>query len=558
MSSERKTPSERRTEAFANQLIEAIKNNTAPWLRPWDEGELYNHRPHNVVTGGYYNGINRMILSTAAIEKGYKTGEWCTRLQAEKHNMRLKKDEKPTYICFFIRPKEEEEVVNLPEEQAERAMRGGMVTFAVYNLEQFENRNRTIFEILDKPPQQHEIHERAEGILKESGADIRHSYANEAYYAPKDDYIHLPHQHTFLSSGGYYATALHELAHWTGHPDRLDRLDNAKFGSQSYAREELRAEIASYMLSEEIGVAFDPTNHVSYIQSWVKNLEDHPKEILNACRDAERIFQYIEQFDRHKSKDKNADLKAHLEDSREFVKNYDLRMQMPTEERAELVIEIAENTEAVSDYKSVARALRDETGFSQFTMRALRNVAEARNYDEKMRLAMIITPTDEQLGRRLMKNSSIDDERAKVDDTVKDPISAKYEEVQKQLSTLTATITNPIIEQVVDRNKLKSAIANYAVSVAKEYGALTEQIKESQPNKLPVQVLPQDKYFSDLAEQFQTAGIPFKAEDFRKMASYSNDYQAVFYAHTITPSVADIQSNIETIDKKKDEVKQRE
>lgn len=512
MSGKPKTASEKRTEAFANQLIEAIENNTAPWLKPWGVGELLAHRPHNAVTGGFYNGVNRMILSSAGAAKGYKTGEWCTRLQAEKHNWRLKKDEQPTYICFFISPKDREEVANLPEEQAEKAMRGGMITFAVYNVEQFENRNRNLFETLDKLPSEHEIHERAEEILKESKADIRHSYVDRAFYSSTHDLIHLPEKKTFLSSGGYYATALHELGHWTGHPDRLDRKLGNKFGSQDYAREELRAEIASFMLSQEVGIEYDPSQHVSYIKSWVQYLRDHPKEILNACRDAEKIFQYIEQFDRHASKDRNADLKEHLENSREFVKNYDLRMEMPTEERAQLVIEIAENTEVVSDYKSVSRALRDETGFSQFTMKSLQHVAEARNYDEKMRLAMIITPTNEQLGKRLIGNSkTAEAENTPIEAQPTHPMDKYLAEFSSNVKDFLDTVRHPLFKEMGDREKAEKYLASYLTENIHKDGTILDNLRsdiaQAQAENPAIEPLNMDTYLEKIGEILQEHNI---------------------------------------------------
>ena len=87
--------------------------------------------------------------------------------------------------------------------------------------------------------------------------------------------------------------ALHELGHWTGHPDRLDRDLSSLFGSEGYAREELRAEIASLILGSELGIGYDPDRHAGYVDHWVQILTDTPKEILYAAADAERISDYI-------------------------------------------------------------------------------------------------------------------------------------------------------------------------------------------------------------------------------------------------------------------------
>jgi antirestriction protein ArdC len=97
----------------------------------------------------------------------------------------------------------------------------------------------------------------------------------------------------FHDAPGYYATALHELAHWTGHPDRLNRQtlnDAYRFGDQNYAREELRAELASLFLAAERGIPHDPGQHASYVSSWIKALRDDKNEIFRAAYDAFRGY----------------------------------------------------------------------------------------------------------------------------------------------------------------------------------------------------------------------------------------------------------------------------
>ena len=102
------------------------------------------------------------------------------------------------------------------------------------------------------------------------------------------DSIHLPPRENFEDPALYYGTALHELGHWTRHSSRLDR-ENGPFGSEMYAREELRAEIASWMFGQDIGIPHDPEQHAAYVNSWIKALEDDPYEIVRACRDAEPV-----------------------------------------------------------------------------------------------------------------------------------------------------------------------------------------------------------------------------------------------------------------------------
>ena len=136
-------------------------------------------------------------------------------------------------------------------------------------------------------------HERAEAVLKASGAEIRHDQPDRAFYRPATDRIHLPPRDSFPSADTYYATALHELGHWTGHPSRLDRDLAHPFGSVGYAKEELRAEIASLMVGDQLGIGHDPGQHAAYVKSWVQVLKEDPKEILRASRDADKISNYV-------------------------------------------------------------------------------------------------------------------------------------------------------------------------------------------------------------------------------------------------------------------------
>ncbi len=106
------------------------------------------------------------------------------------------------------------------------------------------------------------------------------------------DDIHLPDRAAFKDQAGYYETVLHELGHATGHETRLNRFFGP-FGSEGYAREELRAEIASYMLARDLGISFDPSNHAAYVDSWLAALREDKNEIFRAARDAETIKTWV-------------------------------------------------------------------------------------------------------------------------------------------------------------------------------------------------------------------------------------------------------------------------
>ena len=138
-----------------------------------------------------------------------------------------------------------------------------------------------------------ERHQKIEAVITASGAKITHHFRGNAYYKPSKDEIFLPHQNQFKTMGDYYAVALHELGHWTGHKSRLNRDIAHPFGSEGYAREELRAEIASFLMMREFGVGHDPERHAAYVGSWKTILKDDPNIIVKAANDAEKIVQYI-------------------------------------------------------------------------------------------------------------------------------------------------------------------------------------------------------------------------------------------------------------------------
>ncbi len=140
-------------------------------------------------------------------------------------------------------------------------------------------------------------HEKAETILSNSGVPIRHVPGDRAFYRLVEDAITLPEREQFPTGDRYYATALHELGHATGHPSRLGRDIAHPFGSEGYAREELRAEIASLMLGEQLGVGHDPGQHVAYVGSWIRALENDPREIFRAAADAEKITKLVRSFE---------------------------------------------------------------------------------------------------------------------------------------------------------------------------------------------------------------------------------------------------------------------
>lgn len=290
-------------EEVAGRIIEQLEQGTAPWIKPWEPGEL--RLPYNPTTGKEYKGMNSLWLSM----QGQSDPRWMTYNQASNEGAQVRKGSKGTQIVYW-KFSEDRKVT---DEQGRPVMdpeTGKQKTESV-QLERPRSFMAVVFnasQIDGLPPlearatrPEPERHARAETILANSGADIRHVAGDRAYYSPVTDQITLPERNQFPTSDRYYGTALHELGHWTGHQSRMDRDLSNPFGSEGYAREELRAEIASLMLGERLEIGHDPGPHVAYVGSWIKALKEDPKEIFRAASDAERIAGYVMGFEQEQA-----------------------------------------------------------------------------------------------------------------------------------------------------------------------------------------------------------------------------------------------------------------
>ena len=297
----------------AEECIEALENGTAPWIRPWEPGEMPGP-PVNAMTGKPYRGINRIRLT---MQKGGDADpRWCTYKQAQELGAQVKKGSKGTTVQYW---KFRDEQV-LKDEQGKPLLdENGQRRYTVTELERPRVFFSTVFhasQIDNLPPlpergpepqPEWERHEMAERLLAASNAAIFHDQRDRAFYRLSSDEIHLPPQAQFASPDKYYATALHELGHWTGHESRLSRDLGHPFGSEKYAREELRAELASYMLGSDLGIGHDPGQHHAYVASWIQTLKEDPREIIRAAQDAERIREYVLGLEREQQTELGAD-----------------------------------------------------------------------------------------------------------------------------------------------------------------------------------------------------------------------------------------------------------
>lgn len=291
--------------ALAETFLNALKEDRLPWHQCWSAG-----LPMSFSTGKPYRGINNLMLSYVANERGYQDTRWMTYKYAQDHGWQVRKGEKSVRVeCWryydtkLKKNLDCSEVARIQKEDPERMknIRLAAYVYNVFNVEQIDG---------DIPPQERGTVQDPEAIrmcrdefLANLGVGFQSS-GGQAFYSPELDKITLPPMSMFDSTYGYVCTLLHEAGHATGHSSRLDRPIKNAFGSPDYAREELRAEIASAFTAQALhlphiegktGSTLDNLtgNHKAYIQSWISSLEDDPNELFAAIKDADKITDYL-------------------------------------------------------------------------------------------------------------------------------------------------------------------------------------------------------------------------------------------------------------------------
>lgn len=300
---------------IAGEIIRAIEEGTAPWQKPWEPGELVT--PFNPVTGKPYRGVNELWLTM----QGHADPRWMTYRQALEAGAQVSKGSKAETIEYWQwrerKALTDESGKPLLDEDGNRRYaeilldRPRVYYASVFNGSQIEGLEPWI-----APAPSFDPIERAEAIAAGAGVPVFHDQQDRAFYNALKDEIHLNSRSDFKSAETYYATLLHEVGHATGHERRLDRFFGPP-GAEEYAREELRAEIASYMLGRELGIGFDPGNHAAYAESWLKALKQDKHEIFRAARDAEIIKSWVMEPEKRQALEQAAQARKEAEQTEE-------------------------------------------------------------------------------------------------------------------------------------------------------------------------------------------------------------------------------------------------
>lgn len=289
-------------EEMTASFLAALKEEKMPWHKEWSS---INGRPRNAINGSHYRGINAFWLAFVQENKEYTDPRWCTYNQAKAQGWQVRKGEKGTKVEFWsmydtetkekiTKQQAEELQKQLSKEDFYDRIKPISNVYTVFNGEQIEGIPEITVErhMLDEQS----LMEKRDILLKNMGVGFQEGKEG-AFYQSKTDVIGMPDIERFENEYAYLSVMLHEAGHATGHESRLNRKLGNAFGSPEYAKEELRAEIASAFTAQALGIDArnqeHMENHKAYVQSWIEVLEKNPEELFAAIRDAEIISDYL-------------------------------------------------------------------------------------------------------------------------------------------------------------------------------------------------------------------------------------------------------------------------
>lgn len=283
-------------ERITNQIVEVLKNGgLPPWRMPWAADPNCGF-PANVVSKKKYRGINPLLLQLAAMRHGLKSKWWGTWNQWKELGGQVKRrpenvppGEWGTGIIFWNKTTKVEENDQGEEEEKDIFF---MRTYTVFNIDQVEGLDHLRGGHAITAANPVDTYEAADSVIAATGADIRYG-GNQAFYNRRDDFIQVPLREQFTAAE-YYETIFHELCHWSESRLKWDRKE------EGYAMGELVAEMGSCFLATELGIpnADQLPNHASYLQSWLKAMQNDHRFIFQASSQASKAADFILAFSR--------------------------------------------------------------------------------------------------------------------------------------------------------------------------------------------------------------------------------------------------------------------
>ena len=282
-----KKPSVSKYTAEVNQAIKELlviarlTGESVPWKKEWIIIPKRNYDSNRL-----YSGINRWLLSFDS--------EICyiTKNSIEKHNGKLTDNAKMRLVVAWIPPhlSKEEKAKLSPEEQKKALSKKYpfMVTKSVYRAKDVEGLKPRTFE----GDKENKRFDNIEAFIKSIKGLTLEEGGNQPHYKRISDVIVVPRIEQFESSEDYYLNLFHELVHWTGNKNRLNR-DEKKFQhGEEYGREELIAEMGAAYLCHYFGIPVKE-NSVNYIDGWLLKIDSDPNCLVSAGQQAEKVLKYF-------------------------------------------------------------------------------------------------------------------------------------------------------------------------------------------------------------------------------------------------------------------------
>jgi antirestriction protein ArdC len=276
-------------ERITRHIVNAIEAGADDFVMPWQNWGASTGSPVNAISGRSYRGINTLLLWAAAELDGHSSGRWATYRQWSSAGAQVRKGEKATAILFWKSAANDGRGRH-DEDERTTGPRFIARSFFVFNASQVDGADQSL------PTAMLTKDERvgaAETFFNAAGANLEHG-GDRAFYRPNQDKICMPKFEQFKDPPSYYSVLGHEHVHWTGAKRRLDRDLEGRFGTDSYAMEELVAELGSAFLAARLGISVEPRpDHASYIASWLRVLRNDARAVLTASSKAQEAVDYL-------------------------------------------------------------------------------------------------------------------------------------------------------------------------------------------------------------------------------------------------------------------------
>jgi antirestriction protein ArdC len=267
--------------------IRALAEGKIPWLKPWTE-----NGPRNLFSGRAYTGLNRLILGLSPNSLPF----WATYRQYLAAGLQVQRGEHGFGIIYAGRTVKTETATDENGEETENKKQIRFLkAFVVFNIAQtdYQTKGYKLPELKENPHLlgcDAVIHDYTgrEKIIVTAG--------DRAAYSPGTDAITCPAIGRFRTSEHYYATMFHECIHSTGpRLNRFRRTDPVCFGSDTYGREELVAEIGSAYLAALTGIDSSAIvrNQAAYLQNWAAAIKADADLVMYAAGRAEKAADFM-------------------------------------------------------------------------------------------------------------------------------------------------------------------------------------------------------------------------------------------------------------------------